>query len=170
MYSDDDCNVYNPFVTNASMEDSPGDRWPLFGAWLKEKRTEQRYTQTEAARMAGIDRQQWYRIEAGKSGTKRETVIAIAAALSLDEEEALERAGYSSQLSVKPTNLTELISRLEKLGVDGIHFANEDALRNATPDQLQEVLDAVRFAVELTLRKQVKEFRPHEGFGERPAR
>lgn len=68
--------------------------WKDFGAWVRDQRETRHLSQQGAADRAGIDRQQWYRIESGKSGTKRDTVIAIANALSVAVPEALRRAGF----------------------------------------------------------------------------
>ena len=68
-----------------------------FGAWIKQKREEGRLSQGGAAGRAGIDRQQWYRIESGLSGTKRDTVIAMANALTVSVSEALQMAGFAAE-------------------------------------------------------------------------
>lgn len=92
------CNVATRIVTNTyTMNARPSDAlWFEFGRWIKEQRDEARLSQAGAAGRAGIDRQQWYRIEAGKSGTKRDTAIAIARALSLPTTEVLIRAGFNA--------------------------------------------------------------------------
>lgn len=92
------CNVATRFVTTLYvMSERPSDSlWLEFGQWLKQQRENARLSQGKAASRAGIDRQQWYRIESGKSGTKRDTVISIATALDLSVQEALRRAGFGS--------------------------------------------------------------------------
>lgn len=82
-----------------------------FGSWLKLKREESHLSQGGAAQRAGIDRQQWYRIENGLSGTKRDTVIAIAGALSLSVDEALSMAGFAGPTAAE----NGLFSGIEKL-------------------------------------------------------
>lgn len=93
------CNVATPFDTSILlMQNRPSDTlWLEFGAWIKEHREKHHLSQAGAAQRAAIDRQQWYRIESGKSGTKRDTVIAIANAVSADVGEALRRAGFSNE-------------------------------------------------------------------------
>lgn len=94
-----------------------------FGAWLKQKREESHFSQGGAAARAGIDRQQWYRIENGLSGTKRDTVVAIAHALSLPVEEALSRAGFASNLEAEDglfSGLDKLPPEKQKLAKDMI--------------------------------------------------
>ena len=83
-----------------------------FGRWLKEKREETHFSQGGAAQRAGIDRQQWYRIENGLSGTKRDTVIAIARALSLPADEALARSGFASTQAETEEGLFSGIDKL----------------------------------------------------------
>ncbi len=113
MYKQVHCNVETSFVTNSyTMQKRPSDSlWPEFGRWLKKHREDLHFSQSGAAQRAGIDRQQWYRIENGLSGTKRDTVIAIAKALSLPVGEALKRAGFGSTTDTE----AGLFSGLEKL-------------------------------------------------------
>lgn len=128
--------------------------WPMFGAWIKEKREslKPRVSQNAIAKKVGIDRQQYYRIESGKSGTRRETVLAIADALSLDKAEALNRAGFSATVPDKPKNATEFIAALEALGVESIQWSDwPNGLQELTEDDFDRMLDQVRSAVEVTL-------------------
>lgn len=81
-----------------------------FGQFLKERRDTLHLTQGGVAAKAGLDRQQYYRIENGLSGTKRDTVIALAEALKLSAREALEKAGFAAE--AEPNGL---YSGLEKL-------------------------------------------------------
>jgi DNA-binding XRE family transcriptional regulator len=67
-----------------------------FGEWIRTQRVLARESQDSAATKADIDRQQWYRIEVGKSGTKRDTVIAMAKAVNADVNVALTKAGFAS--------------------------------------------------------------------------
>jgi transcriptional regulator with XRE-family HTH domain len=66
-----------------------------FGKWIKDKRTDARLTQTEAALRAEMSRVYLARIEAGEIPS-RGRVLSLAAALGVPEAEALHRAGYSS--------------------------------------------------------------------------
>ena len=63
-------------------------------------------TQAVVAAKVGIHVVQLARIESGDSGTKRDTVIAIARAIGLRVNEALERAGFSSGDRPDDTELT----------------------------------------------------------------
>lgn len=93
----DSCNVATYFVTPYAVgETKSKGLWPEFGRWMRDLREARHLSQSGAAQRAGIDRQQWYRIENGKSGTRRETVIAMANAVSANVDEALRRAGFSS--------------------------------------------------------------------------
>lgn len=86
-----------------------------FGAWIKNKRESGSFSQDGAAKRAGIDRQQWYRIESGLSGTRRDTVIAMANALTAPVDEALRMAGFSAE-GVEPDD--GLFSGLNELSPD----------------------------------------------------
>lgn len=88
-------NVATPFVTIVSPMKPSDQLWKSFGSWIRERREAQHFSQAGVAERAGVDRQTIYRIEAGQSGTKRDTVIAIANALSLDKGDALKRAGFA---------------------------------------------------------------------------
>lgn len=128
--------------------------WKDFGSWVKSTREAIGISQAGAARRAEIDRQQWYRIEAGKSGTKRETAIRIAQALSADTDEALRLAGYAPETLPlgPPQNRKELIEALERIGVEQIQF-HED-ISDKSPAELLELFDAIKLAVEITLSRQ----------------
>lgn len=93
---------------------SSSSLWRDFGSWVREHREKARWSQAGAAQRAGIDRQQWYRIESGKSGTKRDTVLQIAKAISVDPDEALKRAGFSTL----DANDDGLFSGLNRLSPD----------------------------------------------------
>ena len=84
------------------MNDKPlkDAHWDMFGRWVLKTRDSKNLTQQEAADLAAVDRQTWYRIEKGNS-TKRESVIKIAEALDADIDYALELAGFASLAAVK---------------------------------------------------------------------
>lgn len=67
-----------------------------FGAWLRHKREDAGKGQDETAIAAGISQTQLSRIEGGKSGTRRDTVLALSEFLDLDPSEACERSGFSA--------------------------------------------------------------------------
>ena len=95
MFKQDSCNVAAMFATNnVAMEITAKRR--ILGQYLKKMREAKGYSQEGAAYKAGMDRQQWYRIENGKSGTKRETIIKMANAVDADVREALNLAGYKA--------------------------------------------------------------------------
>lgn len=72
------------------MSESP-ENWQRFGEWMLGRRQLLGLSQEKAAELAGIHRQQWYRIENGAS-TKRSTVLSIAAVLQVTPEEAISIA------------------------------------------------------------------------------
>jgi len=92
------CNGATSFVTPKiqMQKNNTEQMWFEFGSWIKSIREAARLSQAGAANRAGIDRQQWYRIENGLSGSKRETVIAMAKAVSVNIDEALTRAGFAA--------------------------------------------------------------------------
>lgn len=151
------CNVQTQTDTTLLM--ARNEPWGTFGAWIKQKRETEKLSQGGAAERAGIDRQQWFRIENGISGTRRETVIKMAKALSADENEALHLAGFATPQN-KPQTLPELLDRLAALGIENIHFADNDAYKDATPEQLQELLEAVTVAIDVTLARQKRKHDP----------
>lgn len=73
--------------------------WRSFGSFIRSNREAQNLSQESAGEIIGMSRQQWQRIESGSSGTKRETVLRIAEALKLDENEALNRAGFIGEIN-----------------------------------------------------------------------
>jgi transcriptional regulator with XRE-family HTH domain len=91
------CNVRSAYPTIDVMPSMlPKSHWEQFGAWLRKLRRDAELTQKQVAEGAGIHEVQLARIEKGESGTKRETVIALAKALNVDESTALNHAGYAS--------------------------------------------------------------------------
>lgn len=67
--------------------------WRTFGAKIRAQREQKNMTQEEAGARAGMRRQQWHRIEQGAS-TKRSTLLRIAKALDLKEEDVFSWAGF----------------------------------------------------------------------------
>ncbi len=101
------------------MEQTATERvWLSFGRWLREQRDKAGLSQVGAAQRAGIDRQQWYRIESGKSGTKRETVISMANAVSANVNEALAKAGLLDPNNGTSTDPEGFYSGIDRLPPD----------------------------------------------------
>jgi transcriptional regulator with XRE-family HTH domain len=148
------CNVQPLIGTHKPM---PQNIWKDFGSWIKGKRDKANLSQDGAARRAEIDRQQWYRIENGLSGTRRETVIRMAQAVSADPNEALQLAGFASPEQPlerpRPQTVQELLDRLTELGIDAPLF--QGGLENLPddPDVLENVLRVISTTVEIELRK-----------------
>jgi DNA-binding XRE family transcriptional regulator len=140
------CDVTTLFVTNTPVAQRPSEIiWQQFGAWVKARRLEVRpyLSQAAAARLADMDRQQWYRIESGKSGTRRDTVIRIAKALSADVNDALKNAGYAAvgEAPSRPQTVAEFVQRLFEMGFD-IQMSGED-LEALGPEVLQEMIEDI---------------------------
>lgn len=98
----------------------------------------------------------------GKPRASEEMCKKLSRALGVTLDEVRVSAGYApmSMSSGKPQTLAELIETLERMGIENIHFADHDKLQDATPEELQEVLDAVKFAIEITISRQRKELLP----------
>lgn len=68
--------------------------WQEFGPWLRSQRERSGKTRKQVATAIGIHVVQLARIETGESGTKRDTLDALIAELSLDAKEAYIKAGF----------------------------------------------------------------------------
>lgn len=68
--------------------------WQVFGPWLRSQRERAGKPRKQVAAAIGIHAVQLARIESGESGTKRETLDALIAELSLDAKEAYIKAGF----------------------------------------------------------------------------
>ena len=141
------------------------------GEWLRRHRKANDLLQSEVAERARVSVSYISTLERGQKHSttdaalrpERDKAVAIARAVQGNPDELLLLYGYapaSMSADGKPQTLDELLTRLEALGVENFHAINQDALREATPDQLQEVLDAVKFAIEITLQRQQKELLP----------
>ncbi len=122
---------------------------------LAERISARGYTVTAGA-ISNIERAYYRKADGSESQPTKQFVILAAEVLGADINEALTQADYAVDKSLqKPKNLSDLMHVLETLGIiDGIQFFDEDALRSASPDELQEVLDAVKLAVEITRQRQ----------------
>jgi transcriptional regulator with XRE-family HTH domain len=65
-----------------------------FGEWLLQHRLAKQFTQEEAAKRAGMTRVMWAKLESNSSGTRRENIPRIAAAVEANLEETYRLAGY----------------------------------------------------------------------------
>lgn len=93
----------------------PPENWQRFGEWMLERRQLLGLSQEKAADLAGIHRQQWYRIENG-ANTKRSTIISIASALSVEPDVALSIAfGLSERPTPDRSEITRLPEELAEL-------------------------------------------------------
>lgn len=150
------CNVATFPDTTLAMPKPSETLWTTFGAWIKSQRESQRLTQSEASKKAGIDRQQWYRIESGKSGTRRDTAIAIGTALGLDEDDVLNRAGFggSPAQPKRPSNIAEFLEALEQMGIDfGPTMMNRENLDRYTADDFEELIERIKADLDFMARR-----------------
>lgn len=122
------------------MTDQIEARWKRFGQWIAEKREKLGLTQAQAGERMGVVKQEWYRLEKGRSTTQK-TVIAIAEALEVDTDEALTRAGF------QPLNSAE-IEDDEDLAVLFSGYPQMDAEQK---ERFKPILQVVRREMERIL-------------------
>lgn len=149
-----------------------------FARWLQAELELKRMRPAELARRAGVSKQNIGKIlnrtPHSLTGTipnpKVETVDAIAKALGSNQDEARIAAGYApSNLPVgKPKDLPDLLKRLEDMGVENLHFYDEDRLRDASPEQLQDMLESISLAIRLTIEKQARSIPPTHDLHDTP--
>ena len=97
---------------------------PIFGTWLRKNIFEKGMTITAVARKTGISREHLYKIMAGESGTKIETVDAIATSIGVSTKEA-RQIWYSSMDAIAPKPIEEI-----QYEVGEVHLSvNEDKSR-----------------------------------------
>lgn len=139
----------------------PKSHWEQFGAWIRKSRRDAELTQKQVAQKAEIHEVQLARIEKGESGTKRDTVIALAKAIGVDESITLNMAGYATvdgaRLIVppylkRPKNIAEFLDVLSTLGE--FEFAGD--LSNFTEDDFAELLERIKADVEITVKRKRK--------------
>ena len=102
-----------------------------FGRWMQAERESKGIMQKFVADKINITVTQLSRIENGKSGTERDTVILWARAVGVDENEALRR--------FKPENSNEETHDV----LDGVKIIFQDG-KGLTKKQQQEILNAAR--------------------------
>jgi transcriptional regulator with XRE-family HTH domain len=122
----------------------------VFGAWLRDKRENLRYSVTELAAMAGVSKQYLSRIERAEEQllTNKPTQPALdkvedlARALNVDVSEAREMAGYPSRNGrrPKPQNAAEFAERLQEMGFE---IQTDFDFEKLGPDDLQDVIDMI---------------------------
>ena len=100
--------------------------WEEFGRWLREQRVAAGLTQKQVAARTRMHTVHIARLEAGESGTKRDSVIALANAIGIDVHDALNRAGYSLGDALSSRQI-ELSGGVRILGLD--EEFDEDDLR-----------------------------------------
>ncbi len=128
------CNATGNFVTFIATLSKANLKLKQLGSWVKKHREKMNYSQEVAAEKAGISRYQWIRIENGQSGTKRETILAIAKELKADETEALTLLA-----GLEPQNAPEDSHEI----YEGVTINFQDGKRLSKKKQ-QELLDAAR--------------------------
>lgn len=138
-----------------------------FGLDLKRWRKHAGMTQEQLAIAAGVsvpyisnlERDFSANTRSGKPRASEELCAKLAKALRIDEDDIRESAGWLPVAFHKgrPESLLDLLKILESLGVDHSEFADTTKLQTATPDELQEVLDSLRVAVEVSIARILRE-------------
>lgn len=139
-----------------------------FGKWLRGKLYDKRVNNAELARRVGVSATHIGNLVRDyspntKSGVARPTIELtdkIAIALGIPKDEARLAAGYAPSVlprSGPPETLEELVEIVEAMGITNLQFFDHDKLRNATPEQLQEVLEAIEVAMNVTIARQMRE-------------
>lgn len=136
-----------------------------FGQRLKDWRKKAYLTQEDLARAAGVsvpyvsnlERDFSANTRSGKPRPSEDLCERFAKALGVAEDDVRIAAGYAPKaLTGKPQTVAELLSLLDKAGITTITFAEGvESLHDQPPEALQEILDAVRNAIELTLYKRL---------------
>lgn len=144
--------------------------WKDFGSWIRIQRKLADLTQDQLAKKAGIHAVQLARIEKGESGTRRETVLALAKALGQDQDELLNKAGFVQTSGVmlmdkngavtsvipkrkKPESLPELLSALDELGIEIDWATLKNGFENYTPDDFEELKEQIAANVGIKIKR-----------------
>ncbi len=130
-----------------------------FGDMVRDARIRLNLSQRELAQK--IDRSASYinYVERGfnpssknnKFQASADAVDAIAKVLHIPLNEARQAAGYASKIPAKPTNAAEFLAALESLGVTQLHAF--EGTTNKSPEEYERLLDSVRIAIEVSLRR-----------------
>jgi len=156
-------NIYLPKAANWSTISLIAMSYgKLLKAGRKEKKMSQgslaaqitaRGHRTTVGTVSNVEREYYVNQDGTPTKPHRKFVVLAAEILEMDVDEALLAAGYAptSFAPGQPQTLAEFLERLEALGISNIHFHEHE---HSTPDELQEALDAVSVAIDVTLRRQ----------------
>ncbi len=114
-----------------------------FGRYMQSQRESKGISQKYIADKIGKTVTQVSRIENGKSGTERDTVIEWAKALGINENEALRQFKPENTAIKKPINVAEFFEILDNLGLDVQFHGGFKMLETLDEEDLQELLDGV---------------------------
>jgi transcriptional regulator with XRE-family HTH domain len=70
------------------------DHWLAFGRWVCLRRHYARFSQEEAAKLAGFTLRHWIRIESGESAVPRKRIADVAKGISTPIGKVMIKAGY----------------------------------------------------------------------------
>lgn len=129
------CNATTKSVTFLATLSSTNLQLKILGNWIKWHREKKNISQETAAELAGLSRFQWIRIETGKSGTKKDTLIQIANVIGADVGQTLRKSGFVDEsYETKSSVENQILTFLSK--VDFSVFNEQD---------LEEIADFIRF-------------------------
>lgn len=127
----------------------------IFGEWLRKRIDEKGMTISAVARMSGYSREHLYKLMAGDSGTKIETVDALAKAIGISSKEARE-AWYSSIDESAPPLTEILVKDVDFDGsITGTRTYEQELLLHLSDDirDLKRLYDALSKKMDLMLEK-----------------
>ncbi len=132
---------------------------PKFSDYLREALAKANIKPAELARRSGVTKQNIGRLlhdtrhpeSNALPQTTIETVEKLAKELNLDLDEARLAAGFAPTNISKPTNAAEFLAALESLGVTQLHAF--EGTTNKSPEEYERLLDSVRIAIEVSLRR-----------------
>lgn len=103
------------------------------------------------AYISNIERSYYKKLSGEASRPRLQAVDAIAQALGVPRDEARLAAGYAPETTGPPQTVTDLLKAIERLGVEGIMFHDEEKLHELDAEQLQGILNSIRTVVEMDL-------------------
>jgi transcriptional regulator with XRE-family HTH domain len=115
-----------------------------FGPRLRRLREERDISQTELARLLGIDYMQVYRYERGLNLPSLETAIKLAQILQISTDELLTGSERSDPPAIKSIKLFEAFRSLENLPKEKQDFALQILDSVITQHQLENIANTFR--------------------------
>jgi transcriptional regulator with XRE-family HTH domain len=141
-FSELNCNVNRPYLT-MDVKMATDERWEIFGKWFQAEREKTGVSQKVAAAKAPVHVVQLSRIETGKSGVKRETLIELVEAINkisvtgyqININETLPKAGFAPLVAS-----TEEDSGFGR-GLERLSPENQRAVRRTIEAMIKELAE-----------------------------